>query len=185
MTIVAIVFAVGLLYFGASALLGTGELGGGGTAPSSPIDENLPNPGIVTGVSMSIQTDPSTWPGGDNIWNICRAIAFAEGANIPGSVPDRLNNPGDISDGANVFGAEHHSGSNVTFFPDKETGWSWLYEKISNAVYGRSHVYLPSMTWTQFAQKYAGNWEAWVNNVTTYLGVDPNSTLSQYTGFGG
>jgi hypothetical protein len=183
MNVLLAIFAVGLLVWGGSALLGTsGDVGGDGSAPSSPANENIPDPGIVTGVSMSITSDMNTWPGGDRIWNICRAIAFAEGAHRAGSVPDRLNNPGDISDGGVTFGAEAHSGSNVTHFPDKETGWSWLYEKVSNAVYGRSHVYLPSMTWVQIAQLWAGDWQNWVNNVTSFLGVDPNSTLQQYTG---
>lgn len=184
MEIVAIIFAVALLYFGGSTLLG-GGVGGEGSAPSPLIDEGLGDPGILTGVAMSITNDPSTWPSGDLVWRICQAIAFAEGANVAGSVPDVLNNPGDISDGAAYFSQEWHSGSNVTKFPTKEIGWSWLYDKVSNAVNGRSSVYLPSMTWNQIAQKWAGDWQSWVNNVTRYLGVNPNSTLSQFTGIGG
>src|SRR5258708_26462293 len=85
---------------------------------------------------MSITFDESTWPSGDRVWNVCRAIARAEGANIEGSNPDRLNNPGDISDGGLTYGFEWHSGSSVTKFPDKQTGWQWLYSKISNAAAG-------------------------------------------------
>src|ERR1035438_8484085 len=51
-------------------------------------------------LSCAITNDPSTWPTGDEFWNVCWAIAYAEGAQIAGSVPDRCNNPGDISDGA-------------------------------------------------------------------------------------
>ena len=47
---------------------------------------------------MTITNDPATWPTGDRSWDLARAIAQTEGASIAGSVPDRLNNPGDISD---------------------------------------------------------------------------------------
>src|SRR5580692_8534150 len=52
------------------------------------------------GACCVITSDPSTWPNGDAIWTFAQAIAFAEGANLAGSVPDRTNNPGDLSDGA-------------------------------------------------------------------------------------
>jgi len=129
---------------------------------------------------MTITFDESTWPSGDRVWNVCRAIARAEGANVEGSNSDRLNNPGDISDGGLKYGFEFHSGSSITKFPDKETGWAALYGKISNIVAGNSTVYSPSMTWTQFAQKYAGNWQPWVANVTGSLGVSSDETVGSY-----
>lgn len=127
-----------------------------------------------------ITNDPTTWPTGDKIWNIARAIAIAEGANIAGSNPDRLNNPGDISDGAVVFNQEFHSGSHITHFPTKETGWKWLYDKLQNIALGKSHVFFPTMTWTQFAQKWAGDWQNWLNNITRELSVSPDSTFKDY-----
>ncbi len=142
-------------------------------------DEAMPV-NLQSGDGGEITSDPSTWPTGSKIWDIARAIAIAEGANVEGSNPDRLNNPGDISDGAGTFGSQAHSGSNVTTFPDKATGWSWLYNKLENIALGKSHVFSPSMTWTGFAQKYAGNWQNWVANVTRELGVDPNSTFGDY-----
>jgi hypothetical protein len=69
-----------------------------------------------------ITSDRSTWPTGDRIWDVARAIATAEGYDHPESNPFRLNNPGDISDCYLQFGGEQHSGSNVTRFPDPETG---------------------------------------------------------------
>jgi hypothetical protein len=129
---------------------------------------------------MSITFDESTWPSGDRVWNVCRAIARAEGANIEGSVPDQLNNPGDISDGALTYGFEPHSGSSVTKFPDKQTGWQWLYDKISNVAAGKSKTYPSSWTWTQFAQKYAGDWRPWLSTVTGSLNVSPTDTVGSY-----
>jgi hypothetical protein len=132
-------------------------------------------------MSCTITSDQSTWPTGDKIWDVCRAIAIAEGANVSGSNPDRLNNPGDISDGSLTYGFEVHSGSSVTKFPDKNTGWLELYTKIQNAfVTGSSLVYSPDMTWTQFSQKYAGDSQAWLNNVVSELGVLPDNRVGDY-----
>jgi len=137
--------------------------------------------GTGGGIMSGITFDENTWPLGDRVWNVCRAIARAEGANVQGSNPDRLNNPGDISDGGLTYGFELHSGSSITKFPDKETGWQWLYNKIQNAiVLGKSGVYSPSMTWTQFAQKWAGNWRPWVAEVTGSLNVSPDETVGSY-----
>lgn len=127
-----------------------------------------------------ITNDPDTWPQGDAFWDVCRAIATAEGANVPGSNPDRLNNPGDISDGYEVYGGEYHSGSYITHFPSRVQGWSWLYNKVKNGMTGNSTVYLRSMTWTQVAHTWAGNWQDWLNNVTDYLGVSPDDQWSTY-----
>jgi len=132
-------------------------------------------------MNCGITNDAATWPTGDKIWDVCRAIAIAEGANVAGSNPDRLNNPGDISDGGLTFGFELHSGSSVTKFPDKLTGWKWLYSKFKNdLVDGTSSVYSPDMTWAQFAQKYSGDWQNWLNNVTGQLGVSPDSRSGDY-----
>lgn len=127
-----------------------------------------------------ITFDESTWPSGDRVWNACRAIARAEGANVEGSNPDRLNNPGDISDGGLTYGFEFHSGSSITKFPDKETGWQSLYNKFSNIVAGKSRSYSPSMTWTQLAKVWAGNWQPWVTTMTGSLGVSPDETVGSY-----
>lgn len=122
-----------------------------------------------------ITTDSATWPSGDSVWDICRAIAVAEGYNTNGAA-FKLNNPGDISDGASEFGSEFHDGSNITHFPDAATGWNWLYNKINNHINGKSHTYPVGLTILGFAKKYAGNWQHWANNVGRELGVDPNTT---------
>lgn len=128
-----------------------------------------------------VSNDERTWPSGDRIWDCCRAIAHAEGYNVPNSVPARLNNPGDISDGANTFGSEFHSGSSVTTFPNATVGWQWLYTKIQNAVTGQSHVYLPTMSWYEIGAKWAPpNADAWAENVAAYLGVDPGDAIQDY-----
>jgi hypothetical protein len=133
-----------------------------------------------------ITTDPSTWPKASldrpivKIWTICHAIAIAEGYNQQNSNPFRLNNPGDISDGYMIYGGEAHSGSSVTHFPNAETGWQWLYDKLNRIAQGKSAVYSSQMTWVKFSQKWSGDWQNWVTNVTKELGVDSSSTFQQF-----
>lgn len=129
---------------------------------------------------MEITHEPWTWPTGDKAWDICRAIAMAEGANIKGDVPDRLNNPGDISDGSHTFPFEHHSGSDVTHFFDKKTGWEWLHNKIWRIKNGISHNYKPTFTWTQIAHEWAGDSQDWLNNITRELKVKPTDIFEDY-----
>jgi hypothetical protein len=150
----------------------------------SPIDASTPDSSITDGMNMdaplTITTDPATWPSGDKVWDCCRAIALAEGYNTNGAA-FKLNNPGDISDGMSTFGSEYHDGSNITHFPDASTGWNWLYNKIRNHVFGKSSTYPANLTITQFAKKFAGNWQNWKNNVGRVLGVNPDATtFEQY-----
>lgn len=136
--------------------------------------------GYINMTSAINPNDVWTWPSGDALWTIARAIALAEGYNRAGSVPQRLHNPGDLSDGANTFGFEYHSGSNVTTFPNDETGWEWLHAKLQRIDSNGSQVYSRDMTWEQIAQKWAGNWQAWANNVCSALGVNTDSTFGDY-----
>ncbi len=165
---------VAILEYVPSVLDGTTLFGGGGTSDMSSAPDNQ------SGSAITITNDPSTWPARDRIWDICRAIARAEGADRAGTNPDRLNNPGDLSDDADRYGFEDHSGSRVTVFPDKMTGWAALYDKIARIVNGGSSVYPASWTWTQVAQTWAGNWKPWLRTVTAELGVDANSTPADY-----
>lgn len=144
------------------------------TAPEGPLLNE------TGGYAMIVPTERGTWPTGDKIWAFCQAIAVAEGYQVPGSNPARLNNPGDISDYAGTYGFEAHSGSNVTHFPDAETGWRMLYAKIRNALTGKSAVYSPQMTFLDFAKKYAGDWQHWYVNVTNDLGVDPGTKIGDW-----
>lgn len=133
-----------------------------------------------TRLMNEITFNPITWPGGDKLWDVARAIAFAEGANVEGSVPDRLNNPGDLSDDFATYGGENKDGSNVTRYPTKLDGWYALRSKLYRAASGHSHVYRPTMSWTGWAKEWAGNWQAWVTNVTRQLGVSPDAAVGDY-----
>jgi len=132
-----------------------------------------------------ITSNPSTWPAGDKVWDVCHAIALSEGANVLGSAPDRFNNPGDLSKGDEhgqpVIGYVNLPDGEVLInFASKEAGWAALYSKISNIAAGRSSTYSPNMTWRQIAAKYAGNSSAWANNVTNALGVSLDSRFGDF-----
>jgi hypothetical protein len=127
---------------------------------------------------------PDTWPGGDRIWDVCRAIAHAEGYDVVGSAPYKLNNPGDLSPGdehgfSTAGAAEFHGGSYVIHFATPADGWNALYAKFANILDGSSKVYQADWSWQQIGAKYAAdpNWSA---NVAATLDVDPVTTLRDY-----
>jgi hypothetical protein len=132
-----------------------------------------------------ITNDRSTWPAGDEVWDICQAIAIAEGANVEGADPDTYINPGDLSKGdehgqAIVGYVNLPDGETLIQFETKTGGWQALYTKIDNIRKGISLTYRPSWTWNQIAAKYAGDSADWVANVTRELGVSPTDTFASY-----
>lgn len=124
----------------------------------------------------NITTNIDTWPSGDNIWNICKAIARQEGANVSGSKPDRYNNPGDITD---KVGGYPHDSEGLTMFPSKSEGWQALYNKWVTILNGGSSVYNPNGSWYDIGSHWAAD-PNWTNGVCAILGVDPNTTPAQY-----
>jgi hypothetical protein len=187
--------------------IGTGTATAAATTPTDDTD-NTSNPNVVVTATSNgpgynsdqsltgsaITNDPSTWPGAQaaypngSVWDICTAVALAEGYNGgPGVAPYDLNNPGDLSPGDEAGQAvagppENHDGSNIIDFATVEGGFVALYVKFFNIVSGNSRVYPKTATWTQVAQTYAGDSANWLKNVTQYLGVDPSSTPAQYAG---
>jgi hypothetical protein len=176
-TLIAVVFVLFASYgvFSGAVQSIAASISGDGTNMSK-LPANLP---VVSG--SIVATDPATWPKGNRLWDCCRAVAVAEGYGIPGANPTVLNNPGDISDGSNVYGAEYHSGSNITKFPSAQLGWQWLYAKLANIVNGVSTVYDVSYSWREIGAKWAPpNAEVWASNVASALGVDPDSSIGDY-----
>jgi hypothetical protein len=94
------------------------------------------------------------------------AIAFAEGYDVPGSLPNTRNNPGDISDS-----------SGVIWYTSYAEGRAALLHQVQLMFTGGTQThYSPTMTITQIAKRYAGDWSNWATNVGAYLGVDPDTT---------
>ncbi len=164
--------------------------------PLTPINANqtgqfmFHSDGSLTG--MAISQFINTWPGASadypngKLWNICTAVALAEGFQQGvGTAPYDLNNPGDLSpgdeNGQSTCGLpQQHGGSSIILFCTVEEGFIALYKKFERIVDGASSVYPKEATWEEVAIKYAGNYGAWLNNVTSYLGVDSQSTPADY-----
>jgi hypothetical protein len=169
---------------------GSGD--GSTTASTSMVTAGYNSDGSLTG--SAITSDPTTWPGASSaypngsVWDICTAVALAEGYNGgSGVAPYDLNNPGDLSPGDEQGQAvagppQNHDGSNIINFATVEGGFIALYIKFFNIASGNSKVYPATLTWTQVGQKYAGDSANWIKNVTNYLGVSPSSTPAQYAG---
>lgn len=112
-----------------------------------------------------------TTPGhSTGLQEFAEAIASAEGFYVPGSAPQRANNPGDLKVPGwtgPVTGAE-----GVSVFGTPDEGWRRLYAQLQlivntgdpNAAASRSHVYNLSMTIREMAAHWtdtqADNWTA-------------------------
>jgi hypothetical protein len=110
---------------------------------------------------------------------LAQAIATAEGFYVSGSKAQRQNNPGNITDA-----------SGIASYPTADAGWAALYRQIG-LMFSGSAIYNTSMTLAEIAYYYADGAHDpqgatnWANNVASYLGVTPDTTLSalaaQYT----
>lgn len=114
----------------------------------------------------------------DKVKAIAQALAKAEGFYVPGSIPQRAHNPGDLKLGD--VGNGDISGK--TIFLTDEDGWNALYHQINLMVSGESEFYDPSMSWRDIANTWVGTTDAnnWMLNVTNSLKVLPDSTLGDY-----
>lgn len=111
---------------------------------------------------------------------LARAIATAEGFFVPGSIPARAHNPGNLvipGWTGPTLGAER-----ISVFDSDDEGWSRLYRQIGLIVSGQSRVYTLDMTIAQMGNAWApgGNANipgAWATNVARVLGVPVSTTL--------
>jgi|SRR5579872_1924775 len=106
-----------------------------------------------------------------NVLAIAQAIAQAEGFYVSGALPQRQNNPGDLS-----------NASGIMTFSDMAAGWRALYGQINLMISGGSHVYSPTDTITQISQKWTtdvppGAQANWAANVARSLGLTPDNTF--------
>jgi len=115
------------------------------------------------------------------------AIAVAEGFYAAGSLPSRINNPGDLELGDRGWGTD----GNKTVYPkadlyadisDWTDGYSALRREIHAIFADASHVYTTADTFVQLAAKWTSgdNPGAWCRIVTDKLGVSPFDTLGDW-----
>jgi hypothetical protein len=114
------------------------------------------------------------------------AIAHAEGfyaATRDGKsdLPERCNNPGDLTDDGNIgYGTARSTGigaTDITIYPTAVDGWNALYRKVRRALTGASTVYTLDMSIEEFGLKYSEDPD-WGVNVANILGVSNQATLA-------
>lgn len=111
----------------------------------------------------------------EGIRDFAVAIATAEGFYIRGTIPQRLNNPGDLkASSVPSIGKDAHGHLE---FRSAADGWLALHRQLQLIVEGRSRVYTLDMTIAQMAARYAEGSAAWSANVTRVLGVPATTKL--------
>jgi hypothetical protein len=108
---------------------------------------------------------------------LAQAIAKAEGFGIPGAVPTRANNPGNLK-----LGAPTLERTGITVFKTPAEGWAALERQIKLILSGQSAHYNAGMTIAQMGAKWAPSGDnnitgAWASNVARALGVPTSATI--------
>ena len=108
------------------------------------------------------------------------AVAKAEGYGIPGAIPTRANNPGDLTRSLGFSTTGETLGSaGVMVFTTRDDGWGALDRQFSLIQSGHS-IHKLTDTILSFAHSYTATEQAvWAANVAREMGVDPNTTLDQ------
>jgi hypothetical protein len=139
---------------------------------------------IVTIIAAATLAAGSLQLGGllvsDKVKSIAEAFAKAEGFGVPGALPTRAHNPGDLELGDVGNGTINGK----TVFTTDQDGWNALYKQIQLMIGGGSSYYSPTDSWRQVAQTWTGgdNANAWANIVAGHLGVNPDSSMQEYVG---
>jgi hypothetical protein len=163
----ALIIGISLITFLLVAVVKTSGSTGGVPAPP-------PVPGALTPTAK--------------VGALSQAIAFSgEGYGVPGAIPTRANNPGDLAlgnVGGGVVGTE-----NITVFPDATTGWNRLYNQVFMMLNGQSANYNVQMDFYDMGHVWVDGPNAptitpqansWSENVAGRLGVDPTTILQDW-----
>lgn len=118
---------------------------------------------------------------------LAAAIAQAEGYNVPGSIPARANNPGNLENGNIGYGTiTAAGGQQITIYPPGDAGMAALENQINLMVSGQSSNYTPDMSIAQVGSIYSGDSSGtWANNVASALGVSPSDNFASQAGASG
>lgn len=122
---------------------------------------------LAVGVIMTLQQASVS---DDKVERIAKAIARAEGYYVPGSLPNRLNNPGSLKDPVT---------GKLRSFATPEDGWNALKQQIRRMLAGTSLYYRPDYSLLQVAQIYTGGDKPyeWATIVARELGVTVDTPL--------
>lgn len=117
--------------------------------------------------------------------DLASAIARAEGFYVPGSIPQRANNPGNLKSPTWTYAGEREGstlGAGIVVFQTADAGWAALKRQIMLIVSGESNNYSLSMSIAQMDSVWTGNateGRAWSDNVALAFGVNPSTTLGE------
>ena len=107
------------------------------------------------------------------------AIAHAEGYNVPHSIPQRCNNPGDLK-GAAFPGQIGVCKGGHARFRTADAGWAALYGQVEKILDGTSTKYTNRATFRQVAKTYAQNYRPWLKIVTKTLQVREDDDVGAF-----
>jgi hypothetical protein len=118
---------------------------------------------------------------GTGVQLLAEAIAVAEGFYIPGTIPNRANNPGDLTKGdfgdTGVY-ITAKGGVQIIQYASVQDGWNALYQKLQNIANGGSSVYSPDMTLGQFINTFSGGGSTgYVNSILSTTGATQDTPL--------
>jgi hypothetical protein len=109
------------------------------------------------------------------------AIAEAEGYGVPGAIPTRANNPGDLtkSFGMSITG-ENLGSAGIVVFSTRDDGWKAL-EKQLLLIQGGSSIHKLTDSILQLALGWTTTQQdEWANNVSASLGTDPSAKVGDF-----
>lgn len=113
---------------------------------------------------------------------LSHAIAKAEGFYTRGTVPNRFNNPGDITSSSlhaypGQIGLSPHR--HYVIFKNASHGWAALQGQIQKIIDGTSKKYTQNMTFTQMSLIYSSG-KRWGTNVCAVLHISPQTTFEEF-----
>lgn len=116
----------------------------------------------------------TTYP--EPIQRFARAIAHAEGFGIPGAIPTRAHNPGDLKI-PNWPGPT--LGEGISVFDSDGAGWNALYKQLQAILTGRSSYYYLDMSIAEMGAIWAGGdpGGSWARNVADFLTLDTGAAI--------
>lgn len=136
----------------------------------------MPVPTVTTseGFDLSPYGGPVSYP--EPIKRFAEAVARAEGFYVPGSVPQRAHNPGDIK----VVGWVGPTIGGISQFGSDSDGWNALYRQLYLILTGSSSRYNLDMTIADMARTWTVTQQtAWARNVASFLSVETSAPLWQ------
>lgn len=121
---------------------------------------------------------------GPGVHALALAIAHAEGYGIPGTIPTRANNPGDLVETTSPKTRPTLGTERISVYATAADGWRALHHQLQLIADGRSHVYRATDTFADMARKWTStDVGAWLGNVIDHLqnqgfDVDESSPLA-------